>query len=122
MKKCKENNPQYSTYNAEGGEILDPRPCAIPVGYKRPPTLAEVVQRLIRSNAVQAQMANSGVESFDEANDFDTGNEEEYLPDSQYEIRLLDGETAPLASQGTTPFKEQEMVKPEPKTEVKPQE
>lgn len=57
-------------YGEKAGPKMDPTPMAIPAGFKRPPTLAEQVQRLVRGALSQAA-AEKGLETFEEANDFD---------------------------------------------------
>lgn len=53
-----------------GREIPDPTPLSLPSGFKRPETLAEQVQRLVR-NQISREAAEAGYETFDEAEDFD---------------------------------------------------
>lgn len=57
-------------FNAEGLETPDPRPMAVPFGSKRPETLQEQIQRLVR-NQVSSFAAQHERETFEEANDFD---------------------------------------------------
>lgn len=52
-------------------ETPDPRPMAIPAGMKRPPTLAEQVARLVRGHQLQRELAEAGLETFEEADDFE---------------------------------------------------
>lgn len=56
-------------------EKVDPTPVAIPVGFHRPPTLAEQVARLVKSERWNYEMARQGHETFEEANDFDIDDE-----------------------------------------------
>lgn len=63
-------------------EFLDPTPMALPVGYRRPPTLQDQVRALVRG-ALSEQAANRGQETFEEADDFDVGDD--YDPRSPYE-------------------------------------
>jgi len=74
----------------DGKEILDQTPVAIPVGITRPPTLQEQIQRLISNETIKAQLAAQGQETFDEADDFEVG--EDYDPQSPYET-IFDPET-----------------------------
>ncbi len=57
-----------------GHEIPDSRPLAVPVGFERPETLAEQVQRLVRGGLSRAAEAD-GFESFEDAEDFDIDDE-----------------------------------------------
>lgn len=54
----------------QGREIPDPKPLRIPLGFKRPETLAEQVQRLVRNGLSIAAEAR-GAETWEEADDFD---------------------------------------------------
>lgn len=70
-------------HNEKGQEIVDQRPVAMPVGYKKPEPLADTIRRLIRVEASEEAMRN-GQETFEEADDFDVG--EDYDPTSPYEM------------------------------------
>lgn len=65
-----------------GHEIPDPTPLSLPLHFKRPETLAEQVQRLVRTH-VSAAAAAAGAETFEEAEDFDVGDDID--PTSPYE-------------------------------------
>lgn len=69
--------------NEKGYEICDPNPASVSVGFKRPPTLQEQIQRLV-VNELSNREAESGHESFDDADDFEVGDD--YDPRSKYEI------------------------------------
>lgn len=69
MKKVKP--PQYKYRKPDGRyERPDPRPMAIPIGMERPESLQEKMRRLIRDEAVNMQLAQGGVETFEEADNF----------------------------------------------------
>jgi len=70
-------------YNEKGEEIPDPTKPELPLGFKKPESLAEQVRRLVRSEQVRLAAEKSGHESFDEADDFEVG--EDYDPRSPYE-------------------------------------
>lgn len=57
-----------------GHELLDPTPMEVPVGYKRPPTLQEQVQRLV-AGELSRVASSRGRESFEEADDFAVGDD-----------------------------------------------
>lgn len=71
--------------DGEGREIPDPNPMEIPAGMKRPETLAEQVQRLVRTS-ISNHAAMNGMESFEEAEDFDI--EEDFDPSTPYEVEF----------------------------------
>lgn len=61
-------------------------PYAPSVGAKKPPSLEDRVRQLIRSREVARAAEDAGKETWDEANDFDVGDD--YEPDSPYEMEL----------------------------------
>lgn len=65
-----------STYNDRGEEIPDPTPMSIPVGFKPPPTIQDMVAKLVKNELLRRGDADK-LESFEEANDF--GDEDEEL-------------------------------------------
>lgn len=65
-------------YNEKGEELPDPTPLALPVGFTRPPTLSELVARLVLDPATQRELNDAGIETEEEANDFDVEDE---IPD-----------------------------------------
>ena len=67
-----------------GHETLSNEPMAIPAGFKIPETLAEQVQRLVRSSTIQHEAAQAGFETFEEADDFDVGDD--FDPSTPYEL------------------------------------
>lgn len=67
-----------------GREIPDPVPVAPPVGYKRQPSLAEQIRAMVRSEKLRDEAQAAGYETFEEADDFDVGDD--YEPNSPYEV------------------------------------
>lgn len=72
-----------------GREVPDPTPVEWPAGMRRPESLTEQIQRLVRV-AVSQQAAAAGFETFEEADDFDVDDEEDPL--SQYELTAMQEE------------------------------
>jgi len=66
----------------EGREIMDPTPIAPPVGYKRQPSMVEIVRDMIKSERLRLEAEHAGMESFEEADDFEV---DDYDPSSPYE-------------------------------------
>lgn len=69
--------------NDRGHEIPDKTPVAVPVGYRRPPSLTEQIRMLIR-HQMSEQARGEGRETFEEADDFDTGVDDDIR--SPYEL------------------------------------
>lgn len=72
-------------FDKDGRELPDPRPMEIPAGFKRPETLQEQIRRLIRTD-VSAFAEDQGAESFWEANDFDTEDDDAELHPTHHEL------------------------------------
>jgi len=69
--------------DANGHEVLDPRPMAPPVGYVRQPSMVEHVRNLVRSEYLRLAAESSDADSFEEADDFDIGDDMD--PTTPYE-------------------------------------
>lgn len=67
---------------ADGSEIPDPTPLEIPAGFKIPETAEQRIQRMVR-HSMSEWAARNEQETFDEADDFDVGDEDD--PSSPYE-------------------------------------
>lgn len=78
------NDDRVCTYNERGEEILHDAPLALPVGFKRPQSLQERMKYLLRNELVQRELDAHGVESFDEADDFNV-DEPDPLDGTPYE-------------------------------------
>lgn len=76
-----------SDLDKNGHEIPDPTPRAIPSGFRRPETLAEQIQRMVRTH-VSVAAEQSGADNFEDADDFDTGDEEDDEPSTPYEMEF----------------------------------
>ena len=78
-----------------GREIPDPNPMAMPIGFERPETLAEQVQRLVRTSISQHAALHGG-ETFEESEDFDV--------DDEIDIRTpFEAEFDPVLGKDVTP-------------------
>lgn len=69
--------------NEYGLETPDPTPVAPPVGYIKQPSMFQQMRDLIRSERLAAIAESQGAETFEQADDFDVG--EDYDPTSPYE-------------------------------------
>lgn len=81
-------------YDDLGQELPDPTPVEVPVGFRRPETIQEMVARAIHTHEWQKRMQSRGMETPYEADDFDVADDVE-LPLSPYELREMQ-EEAPL--------------------------
>lgn len=68
----------------KGREIPDNSRPVIPLGFKKPEGLNEMVQRFVR-HAISVQAASQGKETFEEADDFDV-EDDQALPETPYEV------------------------------------
>lgn len=54
-----------------GRELVDPTPMAPPIGYKKQPSMVEMVRNMVRSEHLAREAAMMGKETFEQADDFD---------------------------------------------------
>lgn len=72
--------------NQAGQEIMDPRPAAPALGKKPEMHIRDYIRTLVHNERLQADLDAAGHETFEEANDFEVGDD--YFPDSDYENDL----------------------------------
>lgn len=70
-------------YDAQGREIPDPTPIDVPLNWKRPQPLNEIIKQLIRTE-MSRQAQESGHETFEEADDFEV--DDDPIPLSEHEL------------------------------------
>lgn len=83
----------------KGQEVPDPVPLFVELGLKPEMTIEERVNRLVRSNQWNEQMSSQGVETFEEANDFNVGGADEVTTPYQ---DVLMAEEFPIEPQPTS--------------------
>lgn len=74
-------HPKGKPLNEQGQLIPDSTPIAPPIGYKKQPSMVEIIREQIRQASEEAGRA--GYDTLEEAEDFDIGDGQE--PYSQYE-------------------------------------
>lgn len=112
MSETKTEGRDYSKFDPETGEqihdelgreIPDPTPMQPPIGYNRQPSLAEQMRAMILSEKLAQEAAAAGMETFEEADDFDVGDDFDQERHSPYEANfdpMTPEERAALATQG----------------------
>lgn len=70
MKRFFQLPPKKNPRQKDGAEILDPRPVAVPVGFKTSETMDQRIKRIIE-HSLSVRARDTGLESFEEADDFD---------------------------------------------------
>lgn len=75
--------PLSKQIGKDGREYGDDTPMAPPVGYKRQPTMVEIIREAVRNEKLQQDLRAAGHETFEEADDFDIGDD--YDPQTPYE-------------------------------------
>lgn len=90
-------------------EFLDPTPIAVPVHLKRPPTLQDQIRQMVKSEEWRRKMECLGAETFEEADDFECGDD--YDPKSPYEA-CFDQEQALLPPKNPTHAEEDNPKRP----------
>lgn len=85
-------------YNAQGQEVPDKTPIALPVGYSAPEPLEQMIARLVRAESSRAHQ--QGKETFEEADDLELDDEPELNSPHQFtdmQEETLDFPIAPPA-------------------------
>lgn len=59
-----------------GNYKVSPVPQEPPIGYKKQPSMIDIVHEAIRSDRLAREVEEAGFESFEEADDFDVGDED----------------------------------------------
>lgn len=78
-----ESGEVISSHDAEGREILDTTPIAPPVGFTKEPSMFDYVREMVRSERLRQEAEAQGFESFEDADDFDVGDDVD--PTTPYE-------------------------------------
>lgn len=78
-------NVKGKPLNEHGQELPDPTPMAPPIGFKRQPTMVEYIRDMVRSERLRQEAEAMGHESFEEADDFDVGDDDDFDPKSGWE-------------------------------------
>lgn len=63
----------------DGRQVPDPTPLAPPIGYKKQPSMVEIVREMVRSERLKQEAEASGHESFEDSEDFDVGDDPDLL-------------------------------------------
>lgn len=71
FEKLKEWARGLSGHTDKGEEVPDPRPMAMPLDWEAPVPIAEEIRRLVAGEAARLVAQADGVETFEEAEDFD---------------------------------------------------
>lgn len=109
--------PRHDVKLTEGRELPSPMPVAPPIGYKRQESMFDIVRRMISEERVRQAFMQDGLETPEEADDFDV--DDDFEPSSPYEHNFdppLDPPAPPSAEQ---PPKDKGTADPAPVTPPK---
>lgn len=92
--------------DSRGREVPDPTPMQPPIGYERRPSLAQQIREQIMSHNLAMEARAAGAETFEEADDFEVGDDWEQEKHSPYEANfdpMTPEERAALTTEGRDP-------------------
>lgn len=112
LAKIASKNPKARRYDDRGLFYPDPTPIAPPIGYTKSPTISEQIRAMVRSEHVRQAADAAGFDTFEEADDFDVGDD--YDPTSPFEEQFEGQFTAPLEPQGPLPRDPEDRNPPTP--------
>lgn len=72
-------------YLTDQGEYPDPTPIAPPIGYKKQPSMVQIVREQIRAAHLARDLEAAGAETFEEADDFEVDDPEGDMAASPHE-------------------------------------
>lgn len=70
-----EATPLEEYINSKGEEVPNPTPVAPPVGFVKAPSMVDHLRAMVRSELLRREVVAAGVESFDEADDFEIADD-----------------------------------------------
>lgn len=79
-------NSKYNRRLTNGDELLDDTPVALPLDHEVPESIEDKIKRLIQSERFAQAAAARGFETFEEADDFEIGDDFEAEPHSPWEL------------------------------------
>lgn len=68
-----------------GHEVVDSTPLSPPIGWQKQPSMVDIIRDMVRSERLKQEAEEAGFESFEEADDFDVGEDRDQLPHTPYE-------------------------------------
>lgn len=77
------NRMEKALLDENGHEIVDEAPIAPHLDMRRQPSLADRIREMVRSESIAREARESGRETFEEADDFEVGDD--FDPSSPYE-------------------------------------
>lgn len=95
----------------KGREIVSPLPMEPPVGYRKQPSMVEIIREQIRSAQLAQWAEQQGYETFEEADDFEIGDD--FEPHSPWE-NDFDPPISELTKAGQAAIKAREAASPPP--------
>lgn len=86
MSKKPENKPYIPVYRKPDRryENIDPRPLSLPIGMEKPESLQDKLARLVKDEVFNQTLQSNGIETIEDANDFDIPDEPE-IPGTPHE-------------------------------------
>lgn len=101
------------------GQLVDSVPLAPPVGYRKQPSMVEIVRNMVRGERLKAAL-DADTETFEDADDFDIPDDPD-PPQSGYENEL-DPPLAELVEEGRKVMEARKKREKEAEQAVKPPE
>lgn len=99
-------------FDQYGRERPSPLPIQPPIGYKKTPSLREQIRAMILSEKMREYALSQGAETFEEADDFDIGDD--FDPTSPYEMQFEPGDEPPAPSARPAPGSGGDASRPAP--------
>lgn len=102
-------------HDEKGREIPDPRPMEMPLGMRKPESMEDMIRRYVRVEASRIAQ-QEGMESFEEADDFEVEDDDLSDAPTQYMVPEV-GPEGPETLDGVVQAKPAPETEPEKKVE-----
>lgn len=106
-------------HDERGREIPDPTPLEMPLGMRKPESMEDMIRRFVRQEASRVAQAE-GMESFEEADDFEVEDDDLSDAPTQYMVPEV-GPDGPESLDGIKSLDPEEENNKQAKVEVKKQ-
>lgn len=74
-RKFEEEMPLRATLDERGHEVVSNVPMQPPLGYKKEPSVTDRIREMVRSEMLRKEAAAAGLETMEEADDFDIADD-----------------------------------------------
>ena len=80
-------------HDEHGNEVPDPTKVEMPLGFREPPTIQQMLHDALRGQAIQMAQAARGEETLEDSMDFELQEDPDFLEPTAHEYRAMQEES-----------------------------